>query len=304
MTKGERLVGEVAIVALYLRGAPFARAVQRRKWPLVVDAVRSSCADLPTIPDALRARGLWDEAAVLDDSFAVEWALDLCRSGRATTALDPSYPRGWIDALGSSAPPCVWVRGELPTAPCVAVVGSRVLEAGDKRLAAALGRTLMASGRTLVSGGAVGADRIAIDAAVACGDRPRCVEVLPCGLEVAEPRSGVCQMSVCEPHAAFTAGQAMERNALLYAFGRRAIVVRARLGVGGTWQGAVDALRRRLGDVLVHECDAASLALVRLGALGFDSPESVLPLLERPLRAAQPTLFGASAVRDPVPAYG
>ncbi len=304
MTKGERLVGEVALVALYLRGAPFVRGVQRRRWPLVVDAVRGSCADLCTLPDALRSLGLWDEAALLSDSAVMDWALSQCSSGSVLTFFDPAYPLGWTSSLGAGAPPCLWRRGALPHAPPVAVVGSRVLDAVDRSLAAGLGRLLMRRGRTLVSGGAVGADSVAMDAALSCGDQPRCVEVLPCGLDSVVAREGVCQLSACEPWATFTPGQAMERNALLYAFGRRTFVVRARLRTGGTWHGAVDALRRRLGAVHVCERDEASSALVRLGARGFGRLTEVPALLESPVPEPQPTLFGANVVRAGVAPYG
>ena len=163
---------------------------------------------------------------------------------------------------------------------------------------------MMRSGRTLVSGGAVGADLVSTDAALSCGDSPRCVEVLPCGLDAAVPRDGVCQISVCEPSASFSTGQAMERNALIYSFGRRTVVVRARFRTGGTWHGAVDALRRRLGDVYVRFADdQASAALVRLGAVGVAAASGLVPLLDRPLSPSQPALFGDLGVRSPSASY-
>jgi predicted Rossmann fold nucleotide-binding protein DprA/Smf involved in DNA uptake len=164
----------------------------------------------------------------------------------------------------------------------------------------------MRTGRMLVSGGAVGADSVALDAALACGGSSRCVEVLPFGLDHAPVRDGVCQLSVCEPWAPFSTGQAMERNALIYSFGRRTVVVRARLRAGGTWHGAADALRRRLGDVYVRtrRGDDAAAALCAIGALGVAGVAALPALLERPVVQAQPGLFGSSAVRSAAASFG
>jgi hypothetical protein len=304
VTKGERLVGEAALCALYLRDAPSASGCERRRWPLVADALSSLCPDVASLPDALRSRGLYDEAAFLSSGCALGPALELCASGRVVTFLDPTYPRGWVESLGTAAPPCAWVRGALPAAPGVGVVGSRTLDHLDRSFAAGVGRLLMRSGRTLVTGGACGADTVALSAALQCGGASRSVVLLPYGLDhlVAEP--GVCYVSVCEPSAAFTTGQAMERNSLIYAYGRRAVVVRARYRVGGTWHGASDAMRRRLGVVYVRERagDRACSSLCSLGGVAVAGTGALGAALERPSVPPQPALFGSSVVREPLTA--
>jgi hypothetical protein len=304
VTKGERLVADAALCALYLRGAPFARCVQRRRWPLVVGALRSSVPSLSSLAASLRAHGLYDEASLLADDAVLQWALGVCSRGESVTFLSSEYPRGWAESLGAASPPCLWVRGALPAAPAVAVVGSRELDPVDRSFAVAVGRLLMRTGRTLVTGGAVGADTVALDAALAAGGSSRCVVVLPCGLERAPLVPGVCHLSVCEPWAEFTTGQAMERNALVYAYGRRAVVVRASLRQGGTWHGAVEALRRRLGAVCVRSGSEASAALCALGAQPVSGVGALAPLLEAPLAEPQPALFGALPVREPASRFG
>jgi hypothetical protein len=302
VTKGERLAGEAALCALYLRGGPSVSGCERRRWPLVADALSSVCPDVPTLPDALRSRGLYDEAAFLSSGCDLGPSLELCSSGRVVTFLDPSYPRGWVESLGTAAPPCVWVHGALPAAPGVGVVGSRALDHLDRSFAAGVGRLLMRSGRTLVTGGACGADTVALSAALLHGGASRCVVMLPHGLDrpVAEP--GVCYVSVCEPAASFTTGQAMERNALIYAFGRRAVVVRSQYRSGGTWHGAADALRRRLGAVYVRERsgDRAGAALCALGGVPLSGLGTLASALDRPVLPPQPALFGPSVVREPL----
>lgn len=304
MTKGERLVGEAALAALYLRGAPFVSKCERRKWPLVADALCSLCPDAASVSDALRSRGLYDESAFLSSPCVLSSSIELCQAGRVLTYLDPSYPRGWAESLGAAAPPCAWVRGALPAAHGVGVVGSRVLDAVDRSFAAGLGRLLMRTGRTLVTGGAAGADSVALSAALERGGATRCVVVLPYGIDHIAPEPGVCYVSVSEPSAVFSTGQAMERNALIYAYGRRAVVVRSQYRAGGSWHGATDALRRRLGTVYVRERsgDRASAALCSLGGVPVSGLGALSTALDRPLVPPQPALFGASVVREPLSA--
>ena len=95
----------------------------------------------------------------------------------------------------------------------------------------------------------------------------------------------------------------MERNALIYAFGRRALVVRPRWRQGGTWHGAVDALRRRLGALGVYGDDRAASALEGLGARLLTCPDDVRTFLAQPIPVSQPSLFGALHVREFVPSY-
>ncbi|MEA2553228.1 MAG: hypothetical protein QOJ65_1404 [Fimbriimonadaceae bacterium] len=69
----------------------------------------------------------------------------------------------------------------------------------------------------------------------------------------------------------------MERNALLYALGDAALIVRAQFKTGGTWHGAIDAHRRRLTRLIVREdpSNPAHRALVALGAVPLSRPEEL-----------------------------
>ncbi|MCH8978823.1 MAG: DNA-processing protein DprA [Armatimonadetes bacterium] len=306
MRKGELLAIEATMYALYLRGSPYGFGVSRRGWPLTLAALRSACPTLDDVAYALRCAGRWEESAALSASDALCWGLSVAESGRALSAASPGYPGGWLHALGSAAPPCLWVRGRPPTAPAVGVVGSRLLDRGDREFAGSVGALLVRGGRTVVSGGAPGADSVVASAAVGAGGGTRAVVIAPYGLDSAAAvnnfaeAEGACVMSVCPPRATFTTGRAMERNALIYSYGRRAVVVRARLRCGGTWHGACDALRRGLGEVLVRLVpgDAASSALVALGGVGLRRLDDLPAALCRPVKLAQPELFGAGPVRE------
>jgi predicted Rossmann fold nucleotide-binding protein DprA/Smf involved in DNA uptake len=154
----------------------------------------------------------------------------------------------------------------------------------------------MSSGMSLVSGGAVGCDQIAAQAALLTGPGARVVEILPFGLECpgggADARPGITRVSVCEPGARFATGQAMERNLLIYALSSATGVVGPRLRQGGTWSGAAEALRRRVGPVLVAGDDAPAVSALRaMGALDLVSFVDVAAALERDDLCGEPSLF-------------
>jgi len=156
----------------------------------------------------------------------------------------------------------------------------------------------------------MGVDRLAAGAFEQAGGPGRAVEVLPCGLDSHTPAAGVARLSPWAPEAPFATGQAMARNALLYAASPVTVVVQPRFRAGGTWAGATDALRRRLSAVVVWGppgCPACA-ALVALGAVSAPSwPEEAAVVVERmmarPVAPPQPSLFGAAPVREGFSSY-
>lgn len=74
----------------------------------------------------------------------------------------------------------------------------------------------------------------------------------------------------------------MERNLLVYAMSPVTLVAHARLRKGGSWNGAVEAIRRRIGVLCVPQSpDSNSLepglsALIALGAIPIGTPEELL----------------------------
>lgn len=277
MGKGEFLVVESALTALYLRGTPHRCRLRRRHWCLVRDALCSLQPSFGDVSLCLKEAGLWDESAAADWPGVLDWAADHLLEGRATTAVSEDYPQRWLETLGSAAPPCLWKQGPLVHGKPIAVVGNRILTGEDSSFAQAVGAQVIEGGLTLVTGGAVGADSVTIRSALDSGATGRIAVLLPCGFQHAPFLDGVTYLSVCEPTAPFSAGQAMERNALIYASSPLTVVVRARLRAGGTWHGAIDALRRRLTTLAVRQIpsDPASTALHRLGALTIESAQEI-----------------------------
>jgi predicted Rossmann fold nucleotide-binding protein DprA/Smf involved in DNA uptake len=73
----------------------------------------------------------------------------------------------------------------------------------------------------------------------------------------------------------------MERNTLLYAFSEITVLAHARFKEGGSWHGAVNALRRRLTHLLVpNDGQLAHRALIALGAHPIPAAESIGASLE------------------------
>lgn len=155
----------------------------------------------------------------------------------------------------------------------LAIVGSR--NAADERLnrAAEVGRVCAKSGVTVVSGGARGVDSSAMLAGMT--EAGTVVGVLAeellreSGRKVyrdAILENRLCLMSEMNPEAHFDVGAAMARNRLAYACADAALVVESDAGRGGTWAGALDALKEGKA-VYVLEGARAENELETLGAI-------------------------------------
>ena len=105
--------------------------------------------------------------------------------GRILTLEDATYPPGLRHL--PPPPPVLYLRGEIPPGPALAIVGSRRPDAYGQEAAELFARTLAAAGVTIVSGFARGIDAAAHRGALAVTDG-RTLAVLGCGLGVDYPR--------------------------------------------------------------------------------------------------------------------
>ena len=267
----------MALVALYLRGAPRPADPPRRAWPETLAALRREGGRDPA--RALRAAGMDLPATLLESGALLDWADGVVESGAALTPVAEGYPLRWLEALGALAPPALWRSGATPSLPWVGAVGSRVVSEGVAAYMADVGERTAAIGRGLVSGGAVGCDAAAEAAALRAGGAV--LRILPHGLgRRADEEDGAVQVALAAPDEPFSRALAMERNALIYAAADATVVGHARMRQGGTWHGATDALRRRLGRVLVRPDDStAARALRSLGAEAMEDPADLDALL-------------------------
>ncbi len=193
-------------------------------------------------------------------------ALEMERLGRlgiwVLTVLDDDYPARLRVRLGDAAPPVLFGMGDRAnlTGDGVAVVGSRDADPDSLDFAESVGRWAADRGWSTVSGAARGVDVTAMRGAFEAGG---VVVGIPAdGLEH-RLRDASIRMAVTEgqavlvspyrPDAPFSVGSAMGRNKLIYALSTVAVVVSSSSGSGGTWAGAVEALKSRWVPVYVRD---------------------------------------------------
>lgn len=259
---------EVALVALTTRALPSdVRPLSAREvWPLLeggqIDGLLSTNTDAQTTVSKT-ASDVMDRAISLLDRLTQTGTLlqEWVEQGIWTvTASTDGYPASLKRRLGGQAPVVlhgVGDRGQL-AGDGIGVVGSRNLTESGFKVARAAGRLAAAEGLVLVSGGARGADLAAMDASVDAGGQ--CTAVLADSLRRAGRDSRtrelvydrrVCLITPYHPDAAFTAGNAMGRNKIIYGLSNAVLVVASDLEKGGTWSGAVEALRAKSTRVCV-----------------------------------------------------
>ena len=168
------------------------------------------------------------------------------------TRSDPDYPARLKRRLKTDAPPVLFGSGnrQLLNQGGIAVVGSRDASAEDLAFTTDLGGRIALQGRSVVSGGARGVDEAAMLGAL---ERDGTViGVLADSLLRASSSAkyrralmdrNLVLVSPFNPEAGFDVGNAMGRNKYIYALSDAAVIVSATEGKGGTWTGAVEALK-------------------------------------------------------------
>ncbi len=231
-------------------------------------------------------------ARLLDRSGRVALELDslFSRGMWVATRADRHYPARLRDTLRHQAPTVIFGAGELAllSGRNIAVVGSRNLAPAGAEFAQAFARCAVADGFAIVSGGARGTDLIAMNAALDAGGQ--CLGVLADSLERAirapEMRQWLLDRRVTlltpyAPTAGFSVGAAMGRNKVIYGLAELALVVSSEHEKGGTWAGAVEALKAAWCPVLVcagEDAPKGNRELLEKGALPLAEPR--LPTAE------------------------
>ncbi len=185
----------------------------------------------------------------------------------AVTRLSLQYPARLRHTLGPRCPAVLFAKGEaeLLSARCISVVGSRELSGEGRAFAAEAGRRIAAEGFALCSGGAAGADRAAQDACLAHGGS---AVIFPAGrLTDGQAQARTLYLAEQAFDAPFSAARALTRNRYLHAMGEKTLVAQCTRCTGGTWEGAIENLRRGYSPVFVHADGAeGTQALLARGA--------------------------------------
>ena len=208
--------------------------------------------------DAERIAGLLERSGKL----AIEVEALFSRGMWVLTRADSLYPPKLASTLKQHAPPVIFGAGspQLLRRPGVAVVGSRNIDETGAAFAREVGKRAVQSRMAIVSGGARGTDRLAMDGALEVGGVA--IGALADSLESTIRKSDVRELLLDErlvlftpyaPAAGFSVGAAMGRNKFIYGLAEAAVVVSSDYQSGGTWAGAVEALKAEWCPVFVRE---------------------------------------------------
>jgi len=223
-------------------------------------------------------------AELLARSSAVALHLETLRSQGiwAVTRADDRYPARLRQRLKHKAPTVLFGSGEIEllNRGGIAVVGSRNIDDTGTAFAQRFGRKCAEGKIPVVSGGARGTDRLAMQAAIEAGGVA--FGVLADSIERTVRQPDVRQMLLDSqlvlltpyaPAAGFSVGAAMGRNKLIYGLADYAIVVSSEFNKGGTWAGAVEALKAGLCPVVVRigaSIQNGNRELLKRGAVVFE----------------------------------
>jgi predicted Rossmann fold nucleotide-binding protein DprA/Smf involved in DNA uptake len=208
---------------------------------------------------------------------------------------DAEYPRRYKDHLKEKAPPLLFGAGDpvLLQGGGLAIVGSRDVDETGQTFAGDVAAWCARGGMPVISGGARGVDQIAMASALEAGGIVIGVlsDTLLRRSVTREARNALADgrlllVSPYHPEAGFTVGNAMGRNKLVYALADYGLVVSAEHKKGGTWEGAVEELKRKPGrPVFIRMTGSVPVGnrkLLELGGIPFpgtssaDSPAVVL----------------------------
>ncbi|MBC8363839.1 MAG: DNA-protecting protein DprA [Actinobacteria bacterium] len=235
-------------------------------------------------------------ARLLDRAVGLAFELErYSEAGIATvTVHDEGYPTRLRERLHDKAPPLLHVAGavDLLSVAGVGIVGSRGVSEEGAEVARQVAEKAASTDLPVVSGGARGVDQLAMTAAHGVGG---CVtgvlaDSLMRTVSNAATRKAVLggDTVLCTPYgpeAPFSVGTAMGRNKLIYALSTLTVVIASDEGTGGTWAGAIEALRGGFGRVAVWRGSGegpGNAPLARRGATPLERVESIDELLAQP----------------------
>lgn len=203
----------------------------------------------------------------------------------------PDYPTVLKENLKiKSSPPVLYIKGRkgLLKEDAVAIVGSR--KAGNNALEFTnhVAKKSVKEFKVIVSGFAKGVDKKALDSSIAMNGKS--IIVLPQGIltfksgfkKYYEPivNGDVLVLSTFFPKAGWDVGLAMARNTYIYGLAKEIYVAESE-SRGGTWEGAMDGLKRqrniyvRVPEVIENN---ANLKLIEFGAVPVDMEGEVIDL--------------------------
>lgn len=194
------------------------------------------------LPMARRILGLLSQERELDRYLARAEELEI----GVLTRISPGYPADLWSALGQEAPAVLFYCGDpaLFSRRKLSLVGTREPEAADRAFAREAGAQTARQGYTLVSGNARGCDRLGQQACLAAGGTVISFPADSLAARRENAPEGILYCSEGGFDEPFSAQRALSRNRLIHALGEKVLGIHPRLGVGGTWAGCTENLKR------------------------------------------------------------
>lgn len=197
---------------------------------------------------------------------------------RIVTRADKDYPKVLKAVLKQKCPPIFYYAGDLDLLDkkFIGFVGSRTINEKDEDITKKLVHNVVQSGYGIVSGGAKGIDTIASEQAIQSGGVA--VEFVSDSL-IKKLKNNVTNgyirnkklliISAVKPDAGFNVGEAMSRNKYIYASSKATVVIKSEFNKGGTWSGAIEALKNNFSIVYSwkNEDYLGNIELIGKGAL-------------------------------------
>lgn len=219
---------------------------------------------------------------------------DLNRKGiTVVTLFDADYPVLLKRKLKRKTPPVLFYAGNIALAKKIgiAVVGSRNIDEAGMEFTQRLVAKASKEKLIVYSGGARGVDTISEKTAIESGGAV--VSFLADSLLAKIKKKDILEyiiqgklllISDVKPDVGFSAARAMNRNKYIYASSYGAFVVASDYNEGGTWNGAVEALRNDWSKVLVwkNQSYSGNLKLIEKGGTAFElSDEKVYDVITK-----------------------
>lgn len=193
---------------------------------------------------------------------------------------DKLYPKLIKRKLKESAPPVIFYAGnlELLDNTSIGMVGSREIDEDILKNTIMISEKGVSEGLTIVSGGAKGVDSTAETAAFNVGGNyiSFICDSLIARIKKKEVRdrleTGRClYLTADSPSFPFTGWRAMARNKYIYSLARATFILNSDYKKGGTWEGAVENLKKRLSlSFVVNNGNKGNIALIEQGCMNLD----------------------------------
>ncbi len=198
------------------------------------------------------------------------------------TRAEENYPSNIKAKLSKNSPPLFYYLGNISLLKkeLIGVVGSRNANDDDISFAGRITKNALNKGYGIVSGGARGIDSVARDVCLendgeiaeyivgSLVDRLSNMEV-----QAGIKRGKMLLLSSSSPIEEFSAREAMIRNSYIYAESKATIVVKCDYKKGGSWNGAINAIKKNYVPVFVwgNEGYVGNIELSKNGAMPIDS---------------------------------